>query len=130
MGACVVAASFFIAGVFVGRNWTGSSTYHGILTTETPLVGHWQISSNVEPKLSTIEFRPDRTAIKYNVQGEACIVADWGFFSDQLSLQNGHVPGETGHYMPPSLFNVLAIDQHKIHLATADGSVTWELTRL
>jgi hypothetical protein len=131
VSACATAIVFFVAGFFMGRNSLGKIAYHDITAAETHLLGQWQLQSPVDPLRSKIELRPDRTAIMYDDQGQASLVAEWGFFSNRLSLQNGHVPGEPGyHYMPPTVFNVLAIESQKMQLVTADGSVTWELKRL
>jgi len=130
IGSCVIVMVLFVAGFFVGRN-SLDKTYSDIVAAERPLLGRWQFLSPVDSLRSTIELRPDRKAIIYNDQGQASLVADWGSFGNRLSIQNGHVPGEPGnHYMPPAVFDVSSIDDHKLHLVTVDGSVTWELNRL
>lgn len=131
ISSCVVASVLFGTGFFVGRNSISGTSYSDIVAAEKPLLGRWKFLSPVDPLRSTIELRPDRKAIIYNNQGQASLIADWGFFSDRLSIQNGHVPGEPGnHYMPPAVFDVSSINEHKVHLVTVDGSVIWELNRL
>jgi hypothetical protein len=131
VGASVTAMVFFVAGFYLGRNSPDNRLYYASMSTaETPLLGTWQVSSNIEPIESTIEFRRDRTAIKRIGNGPA-MVAVWGRNGDEVSLQNAHNIGEQGgYYVPPAILNLLTIDDKKMHLVTPDGTMTWKLSRL
>ena len=125
------ASGLFLAGVFVGRSSIETSVYDApISAAEMPLIGLWQISANVEPKQSTIEFRLDRTGVKRLPRGDVGLVMTWGVLGDKLSMQNGHYPGEQGDYMPPAIFLVRKIGDNQIDLVSWDGNVEWKLSRL
>jgi hypothetical protein len=121
----------FVTGYTTGRFSRPICGYEaGLSSVESPLVGHWRIASNTAPIKSAIEFRDDRTAIKFKDDGEPGIIATWGRVGDELSIQNAHVAGEERFYVPPSLFKVLKIDDRQINLVTTDGEIAWELTRI
>jgi hypothetical protein len=120
----------FAVGFMTGRFSRPLCGYEAALSpAESPLVGHWRIASNTAPMKSAIEFRDDRTAVKFKEDGKPGIIATWGRVGDELSIQNAHVTGEERFYVPPSLFKVLKIDDRQIDLVTADGEIAWELTR-
>jgi len=129
--ASVAAVVLFATGFFLGRNSIETNVYDApISDAESPLLGRWQISSNVAPIQSTIDFRRDRTAVKRVATSSLGMVMTWGRISDELSFQNGHYPGEEGDYVPPALFRVVKIDQDQIRLLTYDGQIEWKLARL
>ena len=132
-GVSAIAAAFvlFATGFFLGRISIETNVYDApISDTESALLGRWQISSNVPPKHSTIEFRRDRTAVKNLEKNSLGMVMTWGLIHDELSMQNAHNPGEEGDYVPPAIFKVVKIDEDQIHLLTWDGRIEWNLSRL
>ena len=129
--ATALAAVLLASGFFLGRNSGETIVYDAPMSAaEAPLVGRWQIASNVEPKLSEIEFRRDRTATKYMSNEEVGMVANWGRIANQLTIQNAHVSGETGDYIPPAIFKVVKLDVNNAYLTTLDGEIEWKLSRL
>jgi hypothetical protein len=128
----IVVCVALVAGFLLGRSSVETNPYYAPLSAvETALVGHWQIVSSIDNRPASIEFRKDRTAIKFHGNGEIGLTATWGRIEDQLSIQAVRVPGETGgYYIPPALFRVLKVADGKASLVSSDGSVTWELTRI
>lgn len=127
----MAAAILFGGGVIAGRHSLRTNGYDGVTSArEVPLIGSWKIASNDVPEQWSIEFRGDRSATKYFSNGRAGLVAYWGRNGNELSLQDVHVIGEETAYIPPAVFKIIQIDEVRARLQTADGQVTWDLTRI
>ena len=111
---------------------------------ESALLGRWRMSSFDGSRPWAVEFRRDRTAIRYNGRGEVDIVATWTLTGDELRLRDGHHPhdredstlrsflalGRVGGMMPPTDFRVAEIDGNRVELRSIDGRAGWQLSRL
>lgn len=111
---------------------------------ESALLGRWRMSSVDGARPWTVEFRRDRTAIRYDDRGGVDIAATWTLAGDELRLRDGHHPrdrdgltlrsffalGRGGGVVPPTDFRVAGVGEDRVELRSIDGRAGWRLSRL
>ena len=128
--AIPIAACFLLTGFVLGRASHKDYIYGPVSSgTEQRLVGTWAMSADGEPEPWIVEFRTDRTVIRYNSEHEPDVIGTWGIVAGELTIQNAQNKGQTDGYMPPTFFSVTSIDDRIVKLSSADDSVHWKLKR-
>ena len=77
----------------------------------------------------TIEFRSDRTTIRYNSDGTPSIVATWGISNGELQIQNAK-NGDVDGYMGPTILKIANLEMERVDLTSTDNTAQFVLRKI
>ena len=128
-GALIITAIALMIGITIGRMTAPNSTYSDVTSPEElVLVGKWRMTIVGEPEPIDLEFRSDRTTIRYNSDGTPSIVANWGLSNGELQIQNAQ-DGDTGGYMGPTILSVDKLETKIVHLTSRNKAANFILEK-